>query len=60
MFGNHVSRGLWNHAAGGWPLLVRPVVDLVSPWYSIPFLLYVVFAAGLAQREVNISRDRHF
>ena len=32
--------------AGGWPLLVRPVIEMVSPWYSIPFLLYVVFAAG--------------
>ncbi|CAK9024221.1 Sodium channel protein type 11 subunit alpha (NaN) (Sensory neuron sodium channel 2) (Sodium channel protein type XI subunit alpha) (Voltage-gated sodium channel subunit alpha Nav1.9) [Durusdinium trenchii] len=39
--------------SGGWPLLVRPVVDLVSPWYSIPFLLYVVFVVFAAVRIVT-------
>ena len=27
--------------SGGWPLLVRPVLEKVSAWYAIPFLLYV-------------------
>ncbi|CAK9024321.1 Sodium channel protein type 11 subunit alpha (NaN) (Sensory neuron sodium channel 2) (Sodium channel protein type XI subunit alpha) (Voltage-gated sodium channel subunit alpha Nav1.9) [Durusdinium trenchii] len=39
--------------SGGWPLLVRPVIEMVSPWYSIPFLLYVVFVVFAAIRIVT-------
>ena len=33
--------------SGSWPSRVRPVIEKVSPWYSIPFLAYITLAARL-------------
>lgn len=39
--------------SGGWPLLVRPVLEKVSVWYAIPFLLYVTLVVFATLRIVT-------
>ena len=39
--------------SGGWPLLVRPVLESVSAWYAIPFLIYVTLVVFATLRIVT-------
>jgi len=39
--------------SGGWPLLVRPVIDYVSPWYAVLFLPYVMLIVFAVLRIVT-------
>lgn len=39
--------------SGGWPAVVRPVIEKVSPWYAVPFLLYVALVVFAVIRIVN-------
>ncbi|CAE7023046.1 Cacna1g [Symbiodinium natans] len=39
--------------AGSWPARVRPVVDKVSPWYSLPFLAYITLVVFAVIRVVT-------
>lgn len=39
--------------SGGWPLLVRPVLEKVSVWYAVPFLLYVTLVVFATLRIVT-------
>ena len=39
--------------AGGWPSLVRPVIDLVDPWYAAAFLPYVTLVVFAVLRIVT-------
>lgn len=39
--------------SGGWPAVVRPVIEKVSPWYAVPFLLYVALVVFAVIRIVT-------
>eukprot|EP00434_Breviolum_minutum_P020199 symbB.v1.2.017812.t1/scaffold1395.1/size121899/4 len=39
--------------SGSWPSRVRPVIEKVSPWYSIPFLAYITLVVFAVIRIVT-------
>ncbi|CAE7402736.1 Scn11a [Symbiodinium pilosum] len=39
--------------SGSWPARVRPVIDKVSPWYSLPFLGYITLVVFAVIRVVT-------
>ena len=39
--------------SGGWPAVVRPVIEKVSPWYAVTFLLYVALVVFAVIRIVT-------